>query len=676
MIRTSASIIRLHLEHHDCVVHIIHNANALRGAIDEHKPDILLVDVMLSGQSCTGIDAVNACREQAEKNVPVLFMSARGDLEARLAAVRAGGIGYFVKPIEMGELIKKIDYINESADTHYRVLVVDDDSDLAAWHVEVLEQAGLETRKLCSPMQILHVLHEFRPDLVLMDLHMPDCSGGELAQIIRQEARFADLPIIFVSSEQDAEKQNSALAQGGDAFLVKPVNDSRLVEAVTNRVTRARQLGRHLQYLDQQDSQTGLINQRALLSHLNTAIDELSGAETASALLFISIDQFWKMRDEVGFAASELMIIKLASILRREIGPAEHIARVGNASFVTLLPGVSPGTAQSVSNRLLKVIASQTFKAGTHSFPLCVSIGVAPLADIYQTGDDWLSGAALACDIARSTGSDKSYLHQPRSDKQIEHEQHSHCANLIRSALDTDALSCVYQPIACLRGNPSEKYDVLLRMQNPEGGEVLPARFLPVAEAEGLTGRIDRWVTSHAIEILTKRHQEGKKTTFFVKLSPPTLLDPDFGGWLKNQIEQAKLPSSALVFQLPESGVAAEFSEAESLCMQLQKLGCKIALEHFGTSLGSLQLLGKLSVDYIKIDGSFVQNLALNSANQRSIRKILEPANVKGISVIASYVEDAASLSVLWECGVQFIQGNFLQAPSQEMNFNFSDQLD
>lgn len=669
-----ASILKLYLEHHGSEVHIIQNTDQLHASLEQHKPDVLLVDVMQPGSASAGIDAVNQTRAKSPIDVPVLFISARADLEARLAALRAGGTGYFVKPVDMGELAKTIDSVKDAATTRYRVLIVDDDTELAAYNAEMLDQAGLVTRKLTSPMQILSVLQEFRPDLVLMDLHLPECTGGELAQIIRQESRFAGLPIIFVSAEQNPEKQNTALAQGGDAFLVKPVADKQLVEAVINRVKRSRYLTQRLQYLDQQDPQTGLINQRALLSHLNASIDELSGAERSAVLLFIDIDKFRVLRDEVGFASSELLVTNMASIIRREIGATEHIARVGNASFVVLLPGVSPATAVSVSDRLSKVIASQIFKLGTQSFSMTVSIGVAPLTDSYNDGDSWLGGAALACDMARSDEINRCYLHEPRSDRQLEKEQDASCARLLRSSLDADALSCVYQPIASLHDDREEKYDLLVRITDQEGREVLPARFLPVAEKEGLSVEIDRWVTGHAIEVLARRHQVGKKTVFFVKLSPATLADTKFTDWLHKQLTSVSLPASALVFEFSESSVSSHIEASERLFNEIKRIGCGVALEHFGASLGSLHLLDRLPVDYIKIDGSFVNDLASNIANQGSIRQILEPANQKGTSVIASYVEDAASLRVLWECGVQYIQGNFLQTPSSEMDFLFNEQ--
>jgi diguanylate cyclase (GGDEF)-like protein len=231
------------------------------------------------------------------------------------------------------------------------------------------------------------------------------------------------------------------------------VADKQLMGAVLNRVKRSRYLMRRLQYLDQQDPQTGSINQRAMLSHLNTAIDEYAGPQRSVVLLFLDIDWFRTLREQSGFAASELLITNLASMIRLEIGPAEHIARVGNASFVALLPGVSAATAESMSDRLGKVIAGQVFKLGTQSFSISVSIGVAPLTDAYPDADAWFIGAALACEIARSEAINRSYFHQSMSDRQLEQEQHASCARMLREALDSDALNYVYQPIAGLHGD-------------------------------------------------------------------------------------------------------------------------------------------------------------------------------------------------------------------------------
>jgi diguanylate cyclase (GGDEF)-like protein len=669
-----AAIVKLYLEQHGCEVQVVEDSEALQAATDKQTPDVLLLDIMLPGHPTGGIEVLADARKSDSDDTPVLFMSARGDLEARLAAVRAGGSGYFVKPIDLGELAKKIENLKEAANTQYRVLIIDDDSDLASYHAMILQNAGMMTRELANPLQLLHVLNEFRPDLVLVDLYMPECNGGELAQVIRQDSVATDLPILYISGEQDAARQNAALGQGGDAFLVKPVAGNELIDAVANRVKRARWLKQRLQYLGKQDHQTGLINQHALLSRLETAINELAGAEVAAALLFVEIDAFRALRDQSGITAAEQLVTHVAGIIRSEMGPAEQIARLGESSFVVLMPGVSSATALAVSNRLRKTVASRIFRAASRSIPLTVSIGIAPLTEYYQHGDEWLSGAAIACDIARNSGKDKSYLHQPASDRQSEQEENNRCADLLRSALESDSLRCVYQPIASLHGDAVESYDLMVRMNDSDGREVLPARFLPVAEQQGLSAAVDRWVTHHAARVLAERYAAGYKTVFFVKLSAATFADLSFGKWIKEQLEHLDLPAQALVFEFAENCVSEQLDNAKRLCSELRSLGCSIALEHFGSSLGSIELMEQFTVDYVKIDGSFIHDLVNNHANQDSIREVLKPAKDRGISVIASFVEDASSLSILWQCGVQLIQGNFLQEPSSLMSFTFNEE--
>jgi diguanylate cyclase (GGDEF)-like protein len=655
-------------------VQVVEDSEALKAATEKQTPDILLLDIMLPGYPIGGIEVLAELHQSEGGDIPVLFMSARGDLESRLAAVRAGGSGYFVKPIDLGDLAKKIESLKDAANTRYRVLIIDDAPDLASYHAAILQKAGMMTRELTNPLQLLHVLKEFRPDLVLMDLYMPECHGGELAQVIRQDSTLTDLPILYISGEQNAARQNTALGQGGDAFLVKPVAGNELIDAVANRVKRSRWLKQRLQYLGQQDPQTGLINQHALLSRLETAINELAGAEVSAALLFVEIDGFRALRDQSGITAAEQLVTHVAGIIRSEMGPTEQIARLGEASFAVLMPGVSSATAIAVSDRLRKTVTSKIFRAGNRSIPLTVSIGVAPLSENYRHGDQWFSGAAIACDIARNAGNDKSYLHQPVTDKQTEQKENNRCAELLRSALESDALRCVYQPIASLHGDAVEIYDVMVRMNDSDGREVLPARFLPVAEQQGLSAEVDRCVTHHALRVLVERHSAGYKTVFFVKLSAGTLDDLAFSGWLKEQLDHLGLPADALVFEFAESCVSVQLENTCRLCTELRSLGCNIALEHFGSSLSSIQLLDHLTVDYVKIDGTFIHDLSNNHANQNSLREVLKPAKYKGISVVASFVEDASSLSVLWQCGVQLIQGNFLQEPSSLMNFTFNEE--
>lgn len=672
---TQAELLALRLSHHGYAVRRFSGAAELKQAVLRQAPDLILADVMLPHGPMAGIQAIVELQAELEKPLPVIFQSARGDLAARLAAVRAGAAGYFLKPLNMEELFRRIDELLQRQTSQYKVLIVEDEAQLASAYALVLQQAGLITKILTQPLQILQVMRQFQPDLVLMDLYLPDCTGIELMQLIRQDMAYATLPVVFLSAETDPRVHNTALSQGADLFLLKPVAPEQLVAAVANRVGRARALSRHIQFLSLQDPLTGLLNQRACLGHLDRHIAELQGSDTQAALLYIEVDQFRAMRDKLGLAVADLLLSDLAARLQERLYQASRLAHLSEGCFCALLEGLSVESSLELAQKLCRSIAAEVFSAEQESVAMTLSIGVAILNERYSNGPIWLNMAALACDIAHNNGGNRVELHRDTADDLASKEQYQRCAALVRNALVNDRFYCLYQPIASLRGKPVQRYEVLLRLRDPDDRVIAATRVIEVAKAEGVLGQVDRWVVLHTVKRLHNSIQSEAKTVFFIKLSAESLNDPTFGDWLSGLLQASGVNGRHLVFEVTEAEVALSVRAASQLFGRLRQLGCGVALEHFGTSLGAGQLLSHLPVDYVKIDASFVHDLVTNPANRDSVRSILKQASDAGALVIAGFVEDASSLTALWQCGVQFIQGNFLQEPDAHLSFDFSDEL-
>lgn len=670
-----AELLALRLGHHGYAVRRFATAGELHQAVQRRVPDLVLAEVTLDQGALAGVEAIDALRSELAVDLPVLFLSARGDLAARLAAVRAGGLGYFLKPLEYDDLLRRVDELLQRQVIAYKVLIVEDEEQLASAYSLVLQQAGLITRVLPRPLQVLQVLHDFQPDLILMDLYLPECTGIELMQLIRQDSTNCTLPIVFLSSDSDPAKHNAALSQGADAFLLKPIKPDQLIDAVSSRVGRARALRQRMHFLGQQDPLTGLLNQRAFLGHLDRHMAEFRGGKVEAALLYMEVDQCRSLRDKLGISIADLLLADLASRIRERLVRASRLAHLSDGSFCALVLDVDAAQARDLAVMLCDRIAAGVFSAEQESVAMTLSIGVSVLTQDQVLAHDWLSSAAFACDVARDAGGNRVELHRAAAVDLATRAQHARCAALVRQALAGEGFYCVYQPIANLRGKPVERYDVLLRARDAEGREVAADRIFQVAREERLITAIDRWVILHLIDVLQGRADAGTNTVFFIRLSAESLNDPAFSGWIEDTLATTMVNARQLIFEFAEADVATSVRVAGNLFEHLKRLGCHIALEHFGTSLSSAQLLSHLPIDYVKIDSSFVHDLVHRPANRESIQGILRQAESAGAMVIAGFVEDAGSLAVLWQCGVQFIQGNFLREPDASLNFDFNDEL-
>lgn len=249
-----------------------------------------------------------------------------------------------------------------------------------------------------------------------------------------------------------------------------------------------------------------------------------------------------------------------------------------------------------------------------------------------------------------------------------------HDAN-IRRVLDTAIVAkrfrLVYQPIVNLHAEVTENYEVLVRMLGEDGEEIMPGLFMPVAEQAGLMGAVDRCVISQAVEALAERRQGGRETNFFVKLSEDSLQDQTLVNWVHGQIAAAGLPMGSLVFEIKESSAMALFDSVQKLIQSFRKIGCRVALDHFGTHADSLLHLDKLPVEFIRLAGSFVDRLG-DPKTEAAIKVIVQAARAKETKTVATFVQEATNLTTLWQCGVDYIQGYFLQRPDAVLTYDFS----
>ncbi|MDP2832384.1 MAG: diguanylate cyclase [Pseudomonadota bacterium] len=325
---------RLQLGRFGYGVRIFPSTAGVEAAVAEQRPDAMVLDVVLPEGDLAGTDLLRDMRTHLDLGeVPVVFVSARGDFDARLAAIRAGADAYYHKPVDPLFLLDRLEHLTRrEADAPFRILIVDDDAALAEHYALVLRQAGMQATALTEPRQVLEWLSSHDPELLLTDLYMPECSGMELARLIRQDDRYLSLPIVFLSTEQALEQQLKAMSLGGDDFLGKPIEDRHLVTAVTIRAQRAREL----RALMSQDSLTGLLTHARFKERLAAELARSQRNGSAVALALLDIDHFKLVNDEHGHLAGDRVLKTLANLLRRRIRRSDVVARYGGEEFAVI----------------------------------------------------------------------------------------------------------------------------------------------------------------------------------------------------------------------------------------------------------------------------------------------------------------------------------------------------
>ena len=347
---------------------------ALHAAVLTCRPDAVIMDIHFPQGRSAGTEMLVALNQETGQVLPSIFLSARDDFAARLGAVQAGGQAYFHKPVRAIELVAALDDLTRQHEiVPLRVLIIDDEVEVAAYHGIILQEAGMLTRQLSDPSSVLDVLQDFRADLVLMDMYMPQCNGQELAKLIRQVPDYLGLPIVYLSGETDRKKQFSAMRIGAEGFLTKPVVPEELVEAVAIRAERMRTL----RSLMARDSLTGLFNHTTTTHLLESSIATAArkGGELCFAML--DIDRFKSVNDTYGHPVGDQVLLALSRVLQQRLRNTDIVGRYGGEEFAVILPDVSSARATLLIDELRQSFSRLVFQSASGDFSCTFSAGIA-----------------------------------------------------------------------------------------------------------------------------------------------------------------------------------------------------------------------------------------------------------------------------------------------------------
>ncbi|MDX1452837.1 MAG: diguanylate cyclase [Oleiphilaceae bacterium] len=352
-----------------------HSAEELIHASQHDKPETIVADVDFEQGNRYGIEVIKQIQANHETPIPVIFVSERlDDIETRLMASRCGGEEFFFRALDPGQLIEKIEqYTHASPQEPYRILIVDD-SKSQAKHIEnVLTKAGMKPHVITDPMQLLVALESFQPEIIIMDMYMPGCTGMELARVIRQQDRFHSVPIIYLSAEDDLNKQLHAMSLGGDDFLTKPIDPKHLTATIHNRGRRARSLIA----LMIRDSLTGLYNHTHTLHLLEVELNKAKQKGHPLSFAMLDIDYFKKINDNYGHPIGDRVLKSLSLFLKQRLRKTDHIGRYGGEEFAIVLPNTGEIDARTILNDIRERFAELPQPVGDSSFRVSFSCGIA-----------------------------------------------------------------------------------------------------------------------------------------------------------------------------------------------------------------------------------------------------------------------------------------------------------
>lgn len=397
-----------------------------------------------------------------------------------------------------------------------------------------------------------------------------------------------------------------------------------------------------------------------------------TGSGMLPALAYLEIDNVEALQRTAGTALLTLIGDDITAAVGA-VGKTAGVTRPSTHSVAVLLTHSAADAAQRHLTALCEEVAGRKWQQSGHDVTVTISAGLCVSTPGTKQGHAMLTEAAAACQLAKRAGGNRVMRAGPPT-PEAPSAQELATRQRIRDALAADRFRMVYQPIVNLHAQPFECYDVLMRMIDENGKDVLPGEFMPTAEKAGLMTALDRWVIHAAMHTLAQQRARGKDTSFIIKLADDTLRDQALLPWLAAQLQELHLPGESVIFEIKEACVSRNPAVVKQFVDGVKALRCRSVLGHFGADPHSLEHLATLRVDFVKLAGSFVDKLAGDAKEEMMIKTVVQAAHDMGALTIATFVQEASKMTALWQCNVDYIQGYFLQAPDQDLSFDFTDQ--
>jgi diguanylate cyclase (GGDEF)-like protein len=453
----------------------------------------------------------------------------------------------------------------------------------------------------------------------------------------------------------------------GDLEVEVPSSTHREIAAVGDALQTAlekiRERDQHLTKLANFDPLTGLASRYHFMEQLTERLRGFHPETGRGALLFLDMDQFKHVNDTYGHQAGDEVLAQIAERLKQMLRRDDLLGRFGGDEFVAFVSDIGEADSDIVANKILKDLSEYPLVYGNVSLSANCSMGIAMVEETSAFNpEDLVSQADVACRLAKTQGRNRACRYEP-DEKHIEAiKSDVEWQGKLKSALKGEGLELHYQPIMRLKDDRILHYEALVRLR--DGDELyLPDQFLPAAIRFGLMRDLDRWVIDHALGELARVREDRPEIRFAINVTGTGFMDGSLSDYVAEKLKEHGVAADAVIFEITEQVAIGSFSETLPQIQELKAQGCEFAVDDFGTGYSSLSYLKRLPVQFIKIDGTFIRRLGVNSIDQTIVRAIADIARIMGKQTIAEFVGDDETLRLIREIGIDYAQGYHVGKP-------------
>ena len=482
-------------------------------------------------------------------------------------------------------------------------------------------------------------------------------------------------------------------------FTLSPIvlNGENCTQIVVSDVSRRKAVESKLLYLNQHDPLTGLFNRHYFLQEVAKAVEQAKAGRGKSAVLHVNAGQMQDVNDALGYTAGDRLLIRLGKLLREQLGDDALLSRFGGDEFAALVSGADAARMDEILDSLRGALESNPFSEGGKSFPLQCDLNVAVIDNKTESAQQVLSRALRTVSKPRPAApaaeAEKPALHPaapatpkpaapapeaaaveaPRAKTTVPASAEA-WRGRITNALHKNSFVLAYQPIVNLHGDAAEYFEVLVRMVGDNGELISPGEFMPAAQQVGLSMDLDRWVVRQAIEALSALHRDGRKASFFINICATAFIDKELLPLIGQTLFATGVKHKYVIFEGDEAAIASAPTAAGTFIKAVHQLGCRFSVDNFGKRPHALELMRGMALNFVKVDGEIVRNLVTDPVNQDSLRAIIDVAKTLNAQTIAKSVEKAENLAMLWNFGLDYVQGNYFQEADTHLSYEYTGE--
>jgi len=472
------------------------------------------------------------------------------------------------------------------------------------------------------------------------------------------------------------QKPLEQLANGEIDVHVNGEGDEEIVaiaNALNTTIKSLKSRDEELRKLANYDALTGLLNKHNFNIQLKQEVQRTIDENDSSALLFIDLDQFKHVNDNLGHAAGDRLLKQVADLLKNRIRTEDVISRFGGDEFTIIAKSIKERDARIIAESILKAMQQFVFVEAGQAFNIYCSIGVVLIESDDFTAEEVFSQADMSCFHAKSEGRNRYHMFDLSEQEELRKSADISWSKRISDAIQNDYFTLFYQPVVSLHGDKQEHYEVLLRLVM-EDEVIHPNAFLPAAERLGVAIDIDYWVVRNALRKLSEFKADGRDVCLSINLSGRIFEATDLIEKIQRYISQYHVDTDHIIFEITEQTAVRHIEKASKMINELSALGCQFALDDFGVGFSSFNYLKRLPVDILKIDGDFITDMVKDPVDQAMVKSMIQIAKTLNKKITAEYVQDAATLEMLKRFGADYVQGYYLGKPVRDTTRKYYDE--